>query len=108
MATRGFKSLQVSYLTKVVNDELERSGERFYLEARKVGAVLTTLGFVKRERTSRGWVVWFEKDDIERLHELMQLYGEDVVHDAEVHLAMSRCPQCMQRGIVNAAGVKWE
>ncbi len=107
LAARNFRSLLVSYLTKLVNDELERNEERLRLTPRKVGAVLTTLGFLKRERTSRGWVAWFEQDDVERLHELMQVHGEDLILSPEVHRAISCCPQCMQRGIVNAAGVEW-
>jgi hypothetical protein len=64
-------------LTQEVNSNLARSAERFRLNAKAAGAVLTTLGFHNRKRTSLGWVVWLDRTARKRIHELMSTYGLD-------------------------------
>jgi len=67
----------IRQLTQEVNSNLAGSAERFRLNARAVGAVLTTLGFRDRKRTSLGWVVWLDRTARKRIHELMSTYGLD-------------------------------
>ena len=67
----------IRHLTVEVNANLARSAERFHLNARAVGAVLTTLGFRSRTRTNSGWVVWLDRAARKRIHELMSTYGMD-------------------------------
>jgi hypothetical protein len=62
-------------LTKNINLNLKRAGEHFQLNPRGVGAVLTTFGFLKRTRTSSGWVVCLDRNARKRIHELIALYG---------------------------------
>jgi hypothetical protein len=68
-------------LTKNINLNLKRAGEHFQLNPRGVGAVLTTLGFLNRTRTSSGWVVWLDRSARKRIHELILLYGADGLAD---------------------------
>jgi hypothetical protein len=64
-------------LANAVNLNLKRTGECFRLNPRGVGAVLTTLGFLNRDRTNSGWVVWLDRGARKRIHELISLYGVD-------------------------------
>jgi hypothetical protein len=66
-------------LTKNVNVNLRRAGERFLLSPRAAGAILTTFGFLNRTRTSSGWVVWLDRNARKRIHELIGLYGAEVL-----------------------------
>jgi hypothetical protein len=65
----------IRHLTQGVNSNLARSSERFRLNARAVGAALTTLGFHNRTRTNLGYVVWLDRVAQERIHELMSTYS---------------------------------
>ncbi len=65
----------VGDLTQLVNELLARAGERFRLSPRKVGAVLTSLGFIYRKRTNCGWTVWLDRSQRERVHQLVKAYG---------------------------------
>jgi len=64
-------------LAKDANLNLMRTGERYRLNPKGVGAVLTTLGFHDRTRTNAGWVVWLDRNARERVHSLMLLHGVD-------------------------------
>jgi hypothetical protein len=70
-------SLRTSDLTRNVNHCLRLSGEKVSLAPRKVGAVLTSLGFSNRTRGNSGWCVYFCPDDIKRIHQLAENYGID-------------------------------
>jgi hypothetical protein len=70
-------SLRTSDLTRNVNHCLRLSGERMSLTPRKVGAVLTSLGFSNRTRGNSGWCVYFYQDDIKKIHQLAENYGID-------------------------------
>jgi hypothetical protein len=70
-------SLRTSDLTRNVNHCLRVTGEKRSLEPRKVGAVLTSLGFCNRTRANSGWCVHFRKEDIKRIHDLAENYGLD-------------------------------
>ena len=47
----------VSQLCKALNNHLKLRGEGLRLQPRKVGAVLTSLGFSGRKRTNTGWTI---------------------------------------------------
>jgi hypothetical protein len=64
-------------LTKDVNINLKRTGERFRMNPKGVGSVLTPLGFTIRTRTNAGWLVWLDRSARRRIHELMLLHGVD-------------------------------
>lgn len=64
-------------LTKDVNINLKRTGERFRINPKGVGTVLTPLGFTIRTRTNAGWLVWLDRSARRRIHELMLLHGVD-------------------------------
>jgi hypothetical protein len=86
----------IRHLTHEVNANLARSAERFRLNGKAVGAVLTTLGFRHRKRTNLGFVVWLDRDARKRIHELMSTYGMDA---PSAHLPAAEpnepCDLCM-------------
>jgi hypothetical protein len=61
-------------LTELVNRELQAAGESLLVSYRRVGAALTSLGFARRERTNKGWVMYFGQEARRRIHELTALY----------------------------------
>ena len=84
----------VADLTKMVNKLLEKAGERIRLQPRKVGAVLTSLGFTDRQRTNCGWTVWIDRPQQERVHELAKIYGVDRLFDLGFPISHGDCPLC--------------
>jgi len=71
-------TLAFSYLTEMVNLNLERAGERFRLTAKGVGRALTRLGlFAARNRISSGTVGSLDRAARKRIHELVSRYGID-------------------------------
>ena len=67
----------IGELTDWTNLLLQKSREQFRMNAREVGAVLTSLGFSRRERTNAGWVLWLNRDARRRVHELIAAYEID-------------------------------
>jgi hypothetical protein len=51
----GTDFIGIGQFSELANQILIDSGERMHLEPRKVGAILTSLGFVERVRTNRGF-----------------------------------------------------
>jgi hypothetical protein len=91
---KEFGSVQTRDLTEMVNIYLERAGERLRLQPRKVGAVLTSLGFTDRCRTKSGWVVWVNREDAEKLHELADNYGIDKLDERSLKFSPDECELC--------------
>jgi len=72
---RGY--MGINNLTGLANNLLQNAGLRLRLSPRKVGSALTSLGFLDKERTSKGWRVWLNPADARRIHELVATYGLD-------------------------------
>jgi hypothetical protein len=70
-------SLRTCDLTRNVNHCLRLSGDKRCLQPRKVGAVLTSLGFSNRTRGNSGWCVFFLQGDMKKIHQLAENYGID-------------------------------
>lgn len=68
---------KVAQLTSVVNADLEKAGQRFRLNPRDVGGALSSLGFTNHKRTNRGYFVWIDIKQQERIHKLVETYGMD-------------------------------
>jgi hypothetical protein len=97
---KDFSSIRVGDLTQVVNLFLLRSGENLHLLPRKVGAVLTSLGFcAARTRTNQGWVVGLNRQDAEKLHQLAACYGIDEFTDSCLSLSPEDCSLCKATGL---------
>ena len=73
----GKNSMWVSEVGGVVNDMLKRGGESMKLTPRKVGSVLTSLGFLSRKRTNKGWTITLYQSDKKRIHEMVKNHGLD-------------------------------
>jgi hypothetical protein len=89
----GDRSILTGDLTKKVNQCLELLGVRLRLQPRKVGAILTSLGFTNRSRGCSGCWVHIENEDLVAIHHLAKNYGLDKTSQ---HLLpdLRECPLC--------------
>jgi hypothetical protein len=91
---KDYTSVQTGDLTKTVNLYLEKSGEYLRLQPRKVGAVLTSLGFSNRQRTNSGWIVSLNRGDAEKLHHLALRHGIDKSSANLQKVSPAECDLC--------------
>ena len=61
---------RLSGLTTEMKADLASRGEPSMLNERKVGDLLTSLGLTNRSRTNTGYVLWLERSDRVRIHEM--------------------------------------
>jgi len=95
-----FSRIWISDLTQRVNTFLELAGEQLRIQPRKVGAVVTSLGFSSRTRTNSGWVISLSRKDAERLHELAVSYGIDGIRDSFPQgISPDECSLCLAVGL---------
>jgi hypothetical protein len=94
-----FNSIWISDLAQQVNIFLELEGEKLRLQPRKVGAVLTSLGFSSRTRTNSGWVLSLIRRDAEKLHQLAASYGVDRTGRSFRGISPDECPLCRAAGL---------
>jgi len=94
-----FSYLFIADLTFKVNLFLQAAGERLRLPPRKVGAVLTSLGFVNRTRKNSGWVLCVSQQDAEKLHQLAACYGIDGFKDRFLGGSPDECNLCRAAGL---------
>jgi hypothetical protein len=97
-------TLASSYLTEMVNLNLERAGERFRLTAKGVGRALTRLGlFAARNRISSGTVGSLDRAARKRIHELVSRYGiAGLAHYLPSERPWERCEFCKVQDPQNA------
>ena len=101
-AKENVGALRTSDLTRNVNHCLRVSGEKRNLQPRKVGAVLTSLGFCNRTRGNAGWCVNFDQGDMKKIHQLAENYGIDRASQSLMKslfgtghtFAMEKCSLC--------------
>ena len=67
----------MSAITHAVNLWLKIVGERFQMNEREVGAILTSLGIANRKRTNEGWTVCMDLVLRKHLHRLAIEHGID-------------------------------
>lgn len=94
-----FTSIWIGDLTKNVNFFLAQAGEKLRLQPRKVGAILTSLGFSSRTRTNSGWVISLNRRDAEKLHQLAASYGIDGMRNRFLSNAPADCSLCRAAGL---------
>lgn len=82
--------------TKIVNELLEKAGEQTRLGPKKVGTVLTSLGFTNRLRTNRGYSTWLDSRDRQRVHQLVETHGMDRFPDPYSLTLCKGCPLCQK------------
>jgi hypothetical protein len=68
---------RLSGLTTAMKADLASRGEPSRLNGRKVGDILTSLGLTNRSRTNTGYVLWVERSDRVRIHEMARDYDVD-------------------------------
>ncbi len=94
-----FTSIWISDLTEQVNMFLELEGQRLRLQPRKVGAVLTSLGFSSHSRTNSGYVISLNRQDAEKLHQLAACYGVDRAGRSFRGISPDECDLCRAAGL---------
>jgi hypothetical protein len=77
-----------------VNALLKVTGERFQMSPREVGAALSSLGLIKRQRTRTGWMLWLDQETRKRIHELGTTYGFDHCAAEVLEEPLKRCDLC--------------
>jgi hypothetical protein len=87
-------SIQTGDLTKTVNFYLEKAGEGLRLRPRKVGSILTSLGFCNRQRTNSGWIVLLNRGDAEKLHQLAEHHGIEKMSEGFQKVSPAECELC--------------
>jgi hypothetical protein len=97
--SEDFSSMRIKDLTREVNRSLQLEGEKLRLQPRKVGAVLTTLGFSSRTRTNSGWTVSLSRRDAEKLHQLVASYGVDRAGRSFRNISADKCSLCRAAGL---------
>ncbi len=68
-------NMKVGLVASLAQQYLEMEGERVKLNPRRVGDILTALGFTSSQRQKIGWTRIFTRSDIEKAHELMRSYS---------------------------------
>ncbi len=91
--------VSVADLTGLVNEIREKEGVSLRLQPRKVGSVLTSLGFLSRRRTNKGWTVWLNKSDQRKIHELARTYGIDSLRSHWLTIPPEECQVCQEVGV---------
>jgi hypothetical protein len=86
--------VRVKDLTESVNKILRENGERFRLQDRKVGSVLTSFGVSHRQRTSYGYMIVLGKADEARIHKLVNTHGIDLRLDDSLRYKQKDCHLC--------------
>jgi hypothetical protein len=94
-----FSCVFVAQVTKAVNQFLEVDGERFRLLPRKVGSILTSLGFTNRKRTNSGWTLQLSLQDAAMVHQLVVRYGIDGFEDFVMGNHEGVCKMCRDTGL---------
>jgi hypothetical protein len=89
----------ISDLTQRVNIFLELAGEKLRLQPRKVGAVLTSLGFSSHARTNSGYVISLYRQDAEKLHQLAASHAIDGIGDSFEGSPPEECSLCLAAGV---------
>ncbi len=101
--TLYYRTIGITDVAEAVNHYLERMGEKWRLEARKVGAVLTSFGFTNRTRTNSGYVIQLTQEDSVRLHQLVASYGIDGYQDEFLRVPPKMCGLCSDAGFKKKA-----
>jgi hypothetical protein len=91
--------LTISELTKQLNDHLKGKGAIRGLKERRVGSLLTSLGFPKRRRTKTGYIVDITQQDAERIHQLAAIHGIDGFTTSANPTDTSACSLCKASGL---------
>lgn len=92
LAHKLFAPITVGAVAKIANETQHNNGEQHTLSDRKVGSILTSFGFEKRQPTNRGHVVLLFAADVERLHQLAKTHRLQISN-----LLTLLCRLCLQQ-----------
>lgn len=92
LAHRTFSPVTVGTVAESANKRLRQSGERQVLSERKVGSILTSFGFGRRQATNRGNAIPLFTEDIQRLHQLANTHRLNRASS----LMILTCPLCRE------------
>jgi len=91
---RGMDFVTVGQFSEIANVFLLQAGERMHLEPRKVGAILTSLGFCDRVRTNRGSGIALNLETRKRVHSLVEKFGNQCVANWISTVGTGECELC--------------
>jgi hypothetical protein len=86
----------ISQISGFANSRLRQTGEKVRLQPRKVGAILSSLGFGERVRTNRGLGIYTGANERQQIHTLVKNYGNEYLEDSCLGLFATRCKICAE------------
>jgi len=92
--TREDRAVRIIDLTSAVNTTLQRMGEPWRMVPRKVGSVLTSLGFSKRTRTNSGYEIQLDRQDADKIHQMAEHYGIERGRKPIIEELQESCDLC--------------
>jgi hypothetical protein len=87
----------VGHVSEFVNWTLVEARERARLQPRKVGALLSSLGFFERVRTNRGLGIALNIQVRKRIHFLIKNFGNPYVDKWILTLGTKECEMCAEQ-----------
>jgi hypothetical protein len=98
---QGVDCMTVGQFGEFVNQLLVQSGERMHLLPRKVGAVLSSLGFSARVRTNRGLEIAADLETRRRVHFLVENYGNQRAENWSSTKGTGACEMCAGKAVAS-------
>lgn len=102
LAHTGATGIIVQDFANLLNAELCRKNEPYGLHPRKVGYLLSSLGFSFREPTRKGLKVPLDKAYRKRIHALVRNHRIQLPLDVHLRIEMSSCRMCRELGLCYA------
>jgi hypothetical protein len=84
----------VGDLARLANANLEAAGENIRVSFRRVGEIMTSLGFERRRRTNTGYMIDIDERDCARIHNLVAAYGIEFPSQVSADECRKRCSYC--------------
>ena len=101
------QGLLVGELAELANELLEERGEEMTLSPKRVGVILTGLGFANRQRTGEGYELLLDRSTLEQIHAFAKFYDAfEVVRYSPGGMSRSSCEWCREFRLVSEATIR--
>lgn len=90
------RAVYIGDLTTLVNKTLGSMGEPLRLHPRRVGAVLTSLGFADRKRRNYGYEICIYREEAIRIHQIAEHYGIERGRISIIKELQEDCDLCQE------------
>ena len=81
-------------LSTAINEMWLQGGERLIVSDKRVGTMLSSMGFRSTHRTKSGWILWLNSSTLGRCHQLLKTHGNRYVPDWDFAQHSTTCPLC--------------